>query len=548
MISSSAIGVKLGRKASTLCGLYFIFAFYQLTRLSSYAHHADIEEDTIVTGGTASFVTKADVVTLQKTIRNSLQIYGFPVYELSEIVYTRVHATRGEAREALVYAFIGSSSSGGVETFTSADVGLTIAKSVIRKPWLAKDIFFVFFPSTPSTSYHMVGKWLDEFLKCSYCHRNPVPLIRGACVVDISGGHPSGIPEVVVEGMNGNSAIEDFSNVMFEAATELGYPISVKSAYDSISFGAGEEAVTRGHNAFLDFGIPSFTFQRSRIRSFPRSSAGVSLHSTAEVVGKHLRAVSGMNHQLHHSTPHFIYGGIQEDISLGVYLPLFLGLIAPLAVSVLNVDALVRPNWLNISLLGLGLSIPLCVGLGTWVMRSSPLTSELPLNSAQYIISLLHIVASYIIKGAFTRNLPEGTNVLTYFLTSIERTYALLSASLMFLDWRLATSLVLFIVPVLQTLNWISSPKKRDIRIIAGPVLLAFVISIAADRNLKIRPHFPDLRGLDDVAKIVRSFADEIIKTLLETRSMNTWSITSPAIHALILSLPVVVAESLIFR
>jgi hypothetical protein len=213
---------------------------------------------------------------------------------------------------------------------------------------------------------------------------------------------------------------------MFEVARELNYHIEAVDVYDSLHNSITDVRIHRLHNVFLNFGIPAFTFTRS---SSPDRSVAqtITLKATAEVLGKHLRAVSGIGHQLHHSSPFFLYSGPQKDISMGVFLPLIIGLISPLFVAVIDrfsVDYSVSSELL---VLAYTFAAPFIVGLSSFVLllqdirerhptscsqstwypsRSGP-TYTLEIVSALY---LTHFVAGALIKKHISskRNKSQG--------------------------------------------------------------------------------------------------------------------------------------------
>jgi len=540
---------RMGRRVPLLTCILFFFSVFQLIQLPLYAHHADVEEDTIVTGGTSPFVVKTDVVIVEEDIRTFLEMNGLPVHEMDGVVYTKVHATRGDSREALVYVFILPDDRRERDIFTSADVGATVAKSILRKPWLSKDIYLVFIPGDVQSHSEKLHRWLTSFYKCADCHTDEVPLIRGACAVDFTSNNKHGFPEVVVEGRNGNSAIEDFSNVMFEAANEIGYPISVKSVYESINYGILDSASHAAHNVFLDFAIPSFTLQRSNNRMLPRSAKLPTLLSTAEVVGKHLRAVSGIHHQLHHSTPHFLYGGNQKDISIGTYLPLFLYLISPLAVSLVNVELLIRPVWLDLSMLGIAISLPLSIALGPYVLNNwlGNIAYVFSIDFMIVVVSLMHIFVVIQATKQMQTHFTEDIKITKTYSAALERTYAVYLVAIMFLDWRLATSCALLTIPVLQTSRWMIANQKRNINIIYGFICVLLVgVILADDHNLDTLKALPDLACMKGLFSTIRTTVHEAAPRSLLPQCSDERSITCGAVRAFILSLPVVILELII--
>ncbi|NBO23762.1 MAG: hypothetical protein EBU93_00765, partial [Chlamydiae bacterium] len=105
--------------------------------------------------------------------------------------------------------------------FKGADVGLTIASSLIREPWLSKNVHFVFIRAPTAKLSDHLHEWFDRWYRHVTEQYEQTPLIRVACVFDFTLSSETGTPIVVAEGINGQSTFEDYSNAMFEVAREL---------------------------------------------------------------------------------------------------------------------------------------------------------------------------------------------------------------------------------------------------------------------------------------------------------------------------------------
>lgn len=334
MISLEKTVNWLVSRSRFITALISIFCFHQLSRLDTLGEHTDVSEDTIIPGGTPSYISRVLTLDHSSKVGTLLKDLGLEVIEHGMVTSTYIPATRGDGREGLVYVFVVDEEP-TLSPVSGADVGLSIAASLLREAWLSKNVYFVFIHGTSDRYYEYLEHWFDGWYRDLQGRLHPIPLIRAACVFDFARSSTNGTPLLISEGINGQSTFEDYSNSLFEVARELNYHVEPVSVYRSIHDSMTTERVHRLHHVFLNFGIPAFTFARSRAESHSPNDR-VTLQATAEVLGKHIRAVSGISHQLHHSSPFFLYTGPQKDVPMGVYLPLSLGLISPLFVSVID--------------------------------------------------------------------------------------------------------------------------------------------------------------------------------------------------------------------
>ena len=416
MVSLELILRVIVRRGTLLCGIISVICLYKLGKLHELGEHTDVSEDTMVPGGTPTFISNLKTMDTTSVVADSLRNLGLDVLEYGMVTFTSVSGLRSDGREGMVYVFVDDNHRSN-STISGAEVGLTLAASLIREPWLSKDVFFVFIPETISGyDVHLID-WFQTWYRDGYKTWSHVPLIRVACVFDFTQSSDYGIPYVVAEGINGQSTFEDYSNVLFEVARELNYPIDTVSVYDSIHNSITELRTRRLHHVFLNYGIPAFTFTRG-INTNHLPSRRVTLETTAEVLGKHLRATSGLVHQLHHTSPLFLYSGPQKDISMGVYLPLAIGVVSPLFVAVVDRFAVTYSITTELYFLGYAFAAPILVGLGSFMValnellhtninicNQGPDNAREPFSDSHgYMIlfGLIHLVSGAFLRYTFT--------------------------------------------------------------------------------------------------------------------------------------------------
>jgi hypothetical protein len=408
-------------RASLICGLISVFCFYNLGRLHEFGDHTDVSEDTMIPGGTPTFISKLITIDATSRVGDSLRNLGLDVAEYGSITFTSIPGLRSDGREGIVYVFLDDNNR-SQSSLSGTEVGLSLAASLLREPWLSKDVFFVFLQQPISGYEAQLMDWFEDWYRGGGMSRINVPLLRAACVFDFTRTADNGIPYVVAEGINGQSTFEDYSNVLFEVARELNYPIDAVSVYDSIHDSMTDQRTRRLHHVFLNYGIPAFTFTRSTDAS-QIVSHRVTLQSTAEVLGKYLRATSGLVHQLHHTSPFFLYSGPQKDISMGVYLPLAIGAVCPLFVAVIDRFVVNYHITAELYILGYAFAAPFLVGGGSFLATLNSMihatpnlcdsheSSLLPFHKSHGFIilfGLIHLILGMFLRETFRKSTAGG--------------------------------------------------------------------------------------------------------------------------------------------
>ena len=374
MISLEKALKRLLTRARFITTVISLFCLYQSGRLHLFGDHSDVSEDTIIPGGTPTYISRLVAMDQAVTLSEQLNALDLVVIEDGSVTWTCVPATRGDGREGVVYVFVVDENS-SVSNIKGTDVGLSIASSLLKEPWLSKNVYFAFIRGAPAAYNEHLERWFASLYRDVHERHEQIPLIRVACVFDFTNSSETGTPLVVAEGINGQSTYEDYSNAIFEVARELNYHLEPVSVYDSLHDSMTNERLHRLHHVFLNFGIPAFTFTRSK---YPGnlSKERVTLRTTAEVLGKHLRAVSGIGHQLHHSSPFFLYAGPQKDVSMGVYLPLIIGLLSPLFVAVVDRFSVTCSITAEVVVLSYTFAGPLLVGLSSFLVTLRGIMEE----------------------------------------------------------------------------------------------------------------------------------------------------------------------------
>jgi hypothetical protein len=348
------------RRLRYVAPLVSVVSFISLTRLHTFGNGFSIEEDTMVTGRTAPFIHRHDLIPPIDHMELAFSRYGLPVREINSSVcmmhVATIEAKREDARDSLVYVFLydGSRDQGSTAS-AGLSVGISLGKVLPKMTWLSKDITLVFAPKSAWGTDECDSLLISSLSGIDTADHLARKLTRGAVVVDLTTMDLHNGLELVVEGAGGTLTNQDFSNVLLESAQELGIPVHVKSVYQSILFTGMNVGARYLHARFHALGIPSFT-----LRSAPvNPQGGIHILEVAQLVGKHIRAASGLHHQLHHSTNWYFYSGPTQDVSLGVFLPLLLGIISPLFLSILDPDENNEPTSVAVGMLGLTLSAPL---------------------------------------------------------------------------------------------------------------------------------------------------------------------------------------------
>lgn len=383
------------RKLRYVAPLVSVVSLISLTRLHTFGNGFSIEEDTMITGRTAPFIHRHDLIPPIDHMELAFSRYGLPVLEINSSVCTlhvaMIEAKREDARESLVYVFLyDGNGDQGYTASAGISVGISLGKVLPKMTWLSKDIALVFAPKSAWGTDDCDTLLISSLFGIDTRDHLVRKLTRGAVVVDLTAMHLHNGLELVVEGAGGTLTNQDFSNVLLESAQELGIPVHVKSVYQSIFFTGMNVGARYLHARFHALGIPSFT-----LRSAPENpQGGIHILEVAQLVGKHIRAASGLHHQLHHSTNWYFYSGPTQDISLGVFLPLLLGIISPLFLSILDPDENNEPTGVAVGMLGLTLSAPLLSVVIAHCISSVTDKSGLSGMSRASIIIAMYVIAA----------------------------------------------------------------------------------------------------------------------------------------------------------
>ena len=479
---------KIAAKARPITTLISLACLYILLTLSSFGNRAGVEEDTIQSGGTPPFILADDITGPTLDLPSAFTKLGLPSYQLEvaagrgSIDYTVVESKRGDSREALVYAFITSENELSEATPGSA-VGLTLAKSLLRVQWLSKDIYILFVPSSLRNFSSGIRAWLDDFFRSSSPSLSAEkPMIRGAFVMDLAGGQ-GGIPIMEVEGINGAFPNADVAHLFLEVAEELGFPVTTRLVYESIVYSALNGGVHAPHTPFLDYGIPAITLSRSRTAG-ETTVKGPSVGHTARAVGKHLRALSAIHHQLHHSTHFYFYGGRRLEIAFGILLPTLVGFISPLFVGVVSLTANHEPVWMNSLVIGhiflaifvVGGGLLFSIVRNTGMIGGADVCTDPIRGSNKALDSSLAVAGVLaVMHMAFSRWLNKRCEIWDYpacLKTAAQKLYSLILTVLILMHWSLAAVSSIFVIPLLAMVSPLRLRKGEIGRTIVSILVL----------------------------------------------------------------------------
>ncbi len=444
--------LRLAKKARPLTALISVICLYFLTILPLIGDRVNVTEDTMTTGRTPPFVLGTDIPS-QAVLQNAssvikildLQEFSFTVSTGENIYHTIVESKRGDTREAVVCAVVISE--------TGLMVTAAVAQALQRAQWLARDVYFVFIPRSVSTFAYGLREWLTDFYFAANSSRSlsqEKPLIRAAFAIDLSN---NGTLFLDYEGINGILAEQDVSNLLFEVADELRVPLRVRPVYESIASMAFNGGVHSPHTALLDMAIPAITLTRD---SGP--AVGSSVIQMAQVVGKYLRALSSLHHQLHHSTSVFFYSTYRQDVSQGKIVPLLVGLMSPWFVSVVDPAMNEIPIEAFAGIVALCLSVFLVIGgLTTWSIISTGTSSDsscttlvepnwaidIKAASLMVILGLTHVLVSVWISKRTVFDFAEELKSNAF------KMGAIIMTMLIVFHWGAAALAMLFIFPLL---------------------------------------------------------------------------------------------------
>ena len=325
---------QFAAKSRLITAVISLACLYYLSVLPLIGDRVNVNEDTMATGRTPPFIEAEDIfgridVDIPETIASlGLPTFAFQVSTGETIHYTVVESKRGDSREGVVFAITVSD--------MGTAVAITVAKALLKAQWLARDIYFVFVPLAVGPFGYGLREWVKDFYfpSSDFTLMREKPLIRAAFALNLSGG---GSLLMDYEGINGILSEQDVSNLMFEVADELRVPLKIRPVYESIAYMAFNGGVHAPHSVFIDSAIPAISLRHES--TDPRGSGSPSVGHTAQLVGKYLRALSSLHHQLHHSTSVFFYSTYRYDVSQGKIVPLMVGLVSPWFVTILVPEA-----------------------------------------------------------------------------------------------------------------------------------------------------------------------------------------------------------------
>ena len=423
--------IKLATRGRLITTVASVACCYMLCIMPAFSKLGSVEEDTIYPGGTLPFVRAEDFNT-----------GTHPEYKyIAETPYFVHQATRDDGREGLVYVFMGAE---------AAKIGYALAAALRRVEWLSKDVYFVFPKKTKE-----LKEWLHAFYRGGVGTEEK-PIIRGAFVLELANSGPHYL-EMSVEGINGILPNEDWGNVLFEVASDLGITVNVRPLYESIVYQGLNGGIGKAHTVFLDYAIPALGIanQRNQKRGPVRSL------QVAQLVGRHLRAVSGLHLQLHHSTSWYFYTGFtSREISMGLFLPLLIGLFSPLIVAVVDLNGHTELPIYSLALMGHVLAGVIFIGGSCFALLvymygpTNPIRSDPALIGISVLIALpivAHVLTSRWLQKKFD---SDPNNICIYdfpktFSANVHKVYCLILVSLTLLHWSLALLVTLLVLPML---------------------------------------------------------------------------------------------------
>jgi len=341
--------VLVAGKSRLITSVVFVACLYCFLSMPRFSNRAKVEEETMATGEVDGSVTVQDWIHDASNVPEQLALLGLahfrlPLSENLAIDYTVIESKRGDTREAAVYTFVVSEDEAKERT-PGSQIGLTLASGLRNAMWLSRDVYILFVPKAATVFGFGVRAWLNDFYRSNASSLDAEkPLIRSAFAVDMT--EPGGASVLIeVEGINGILSNQDISNILFEIERDVpGVRFTVRPVFDSIAFSAMNGAVHSLHAAFQDFAIPAISLRRDPF-SDP-SMPGPSPLYIAQAVGKHVRSLTALFHQFHHSTSFFLYTDPGKEVSLGFIVPVLVGVFSPLFPGLVALDANNEPLWL----------------------------------------------------------------------------------------------------------------------------------------------------------------------------------------------------------
>jgi hypothetical protein len=512
---------KLAQRSRSITAIISIISLYFLSTLPAISDRTNVSEDTMSPGRTPPFIEAQDLV--QAAIGDmpanitgiGLPYLHFTTSRGNRIDYTFVQSKRADSREAVVVGVQLSQTESGTQGVSGSAVALTVAKSLTRVQWLARDIYFVFIPDSCRSFSFGLREWLSDFYFSN--HQSLMrerPLIRAAFALDLGSG--VGIPFMEYEGINGIAPDQDIANLMSEVADELRIPMRVRPVFESVAYQSLNGGVHSPHSAFLDKAIPAITLTTEK-----EGKQQVTLQQLCQLVGKYLRALQALHHQLHHSTSIFLFTGYRQDVSLGKLIPLMLGAICPLFVSAVAPDHNNAPTAVLSGLVGFVLSAFLIVGgAAFWSLLS---LSGFPVSTCTFpvkptdtistsavacigIACLLHVLASKYLGRNASYDHGHELRSAAFKVTAIVMTVVML------FHWSAAVVVGALVVPVVIAAVPLRDGRIYILRRVVGILTLVFSVSVftcmVSGFEVPVSIRGAVIQGIDFLTAHARSIAD----------------------------------------
>lgn len=454
-------------KSRLITTIVFVLCLYCFTCIDKFSNRAKVEEETIASGDLDGSVAAEDYVQDNSLgVPDRLASLGLPFHSLflpdqSAINYTLIESKRGDTREAAVYAFVVSEDETKEQT-PGSQIALTLASGLRKANWLSRDVYILMVPKAATAFGYGVRAWLEDFYRSNVSSlESERPHIRSAFAVDLTG--PGGSSVLIeAEGINGVLSNQDVSNVLFDIAdaSATGLRLTVRPVFHSIAFSAMNGAVHSLHAAFQDYAIPSVSLRRDPF-SEPFGD-GPSVLSVAQAVGKHVRSLTALSHQFHHSTSFFLYTGFGKEASLGFIVPVLVGIFSPLFPGLLGLHVNNEPVWVVNSFVAIVLAAVLGVGavalasvLSLYDNQASActnVTSESATISPMVLVFVL--IASFIhFKLVQTLERKAKCDAGSALKAAAQQIYSLLLTMLLLFHYSGAVLSTAFVVPALTLVS-----------------------------------------------------------------------------------------------
>jgi hypothetical protein len=309
-----------------------------------------------------------------------------------------------------------------------------------------------------------------------------------------------------VEGVNGINSNADMSALAMEIADDLRVPLVLHTGFDSIAFSAMNGGVHAPHTAFHEKAIPCVSV----------AIPGENLLANANFLGKYVRAMASLYHQLHHSSSVFVYMGPRSDVHLGILFPVIVGLTSPLYPAVLLPRNNNEPNGIYVGVLAFVLSAVLLIGGGFFLA----LINSAPSTDCKSIVDSFRVPNTvWVLVGTLSVAHVIGSKVVAkhlrlegFFLslkTSAQIIYCVILTMLFVIHWSGAVLATAFVVPLLTAARPIRSNNRRSVVLAVLTLGIAttafFALFTGMDLGSEVRESFAyALLGLRDILRNLR--------------------------------------------